>query len=194
MAKKDKKKIKTPAGPPAPQNREECAVAVADYGRVQSDRQRVLDEMNEKIRAVSQAYEAELAEYDDSLKVRHLAIQTWCEANRVGLADDNGVKYIQLTTGRVEWRKAPDKITAPAKPENLATVLDMLKQRGLGRFIRIKEEINKEAMLAEKNPIAEEGSTPAKPGLLVLIHGIAGLNLVAGKEEFHVKPLEVDPS
>ncbi len=196
MAKKTSKKtkIKTPAGPPAPQSREECAVAIAEYGRVQADRQRTLDEMNEKIRAVTQDYEAELETFDESLKLRHLAIQTWCEANRVGLAEDNGVKYIQLTTGRVEWRKAPDKITAPNKPENLDTVLKMLKEKHLERFIRVKEEINKEAMLAEKTPVPEEGSKPAKPGLLVLIHGIPGLSLVQGKEEFHVKPLEIDPS
>lgn len=195
MAKTSKKtKIKTPAGPPAPQTREECAIAITEYGRVQNDRARKLFEKDERIRAISQEYEEELAALDESLKLRHQAIQTWCEANRVGLAEESGVKYIQLTTGRVEWRKGLDKITAPKKPENLETVLKMLHERGLDRFIRIKEEINKEAMLNEKNPVPEEGSKPAKPGLLVLIHGIPGLNLTIGGEEFHVKPLEIDPS
>lgn len=184
-----KRKLSTPSRP-APQSREECAAAISTYGLIQAQRQGLLDEMNAKTRAITQQYEQQLADLDAELKQRHLAIQTWCEPHRADLADSNGVKYIEFTTGRVEWRKDQDKITTSRDPGNIAQAIHVLRERGLDRFVRVIEEINKEAMLAEKQP----GPESDKPGLAILIHGIPGLNLVIGKEAFHVKPLEINPS
>lgn len=176
------KKLRLPAGPAAPQDPQECASAIATYGRLEADRARLVDEMNERIRNIGNEYQQRISDIEESLKNRLQAIQIYCEAHRVALTDDNGVKYAEFTTGRVEWRKAPDSIVAPQKEENLDTVIDLLEKRGLARFIRIKKEISKAAMLLEKEH------------LKALIAGIPGLSLKIGKETFCVKPLEVDPT
>jgi phage host-nuclease inhibitor protein Gam len=56
--------------------------------------------------------------------------------------------------------------------------------------VRTIEEVNKEAMLAEKNPDVETGA----PGLEALIQGVPHIRLTIGKEAFIVEPLKVDPS
>ena len=55
-------------------------------------------------------------------------------------------------------------------------VLENLRRLGLARFIREKEEPNKEAMLADPAAVA----------------GIAGISIVTGVEDFIVEPFEVE--
>lgn len=175
------KKLKT-AAIAAPQNPHECACRISTFGELQARRAALVAEMSERQRAVGEEYQERITKIDERLKEEHLAIQAFCEPNRGELADENGVKYIEFTTGRVEWRKQHDTITAPAKAETLDTVFSLLEQRGLHRFIRTKREINKEVMLAEKTNLAG------------LIAGIPGLGLRTGTEAFTIKPLETDPS
>lgn len=176
-----KPKLKTPAIQ-APQTPQENAVRISNYGALQARRAALVAEMSERQRGIGEEYQADISLIDAALREEHLAIQMFCEAHRGELAEENGVKYIEFTTGRVEWRKQPDIIAAPTKPDTQDTVFSLLEQRGLHRFIRVKREINKEAMLAEKGNLAG------------LIAGIPGLSLRTGSEAFTIKPLETNPS
>ena len=53
-------------------------------------------------------------------------------------------------------------------------MLDTLLRMGLGRFVRVKNEPNKEAMLNEPDAV----------------RGIAGISIVSGLEDFIVTPFE----
>lgn len=53
-------------------------------------------------------------------------------------------------------------------------VIEALKRLGLGKFVRTKEEINKEAILNEPDEV----------------RGVAGLNVVTGVEDFVITPFE----
>lgn len=53
-------------------------------------------------------------------------------------------------------------------------MLETLLRMGLGRFVRVKNEPNKEAMLNEPEAV----------------RGIAGINIVTGVEDFIVVPFE----
>ena len=55
-------------------------------------------------------------------------------------------------------------------------MLETLRSLGLGRFIRSKEEPNKEAMLADPKAVS----------------GIAGITIVTGIEDFVIEPFEVE--
>jgi phage host-nuclease inhibitor protein Gam len=176
-----KPKLKTPAVD-APQSTHDCACRISAYGELQARRAALVAEMSERQRQIGEEYQERITKIDERLKLEHMAIQMFCEPNRGSLADENGVKYIEFTTGKVEWRKQPDTIAVPRTPENLDTVLGLLEQRGLVRFIRVKREINKEAMLLER------------VNLTGLIAGIPGLSLRIGQEAFTIKPLETDPS
>lgn len=173
MAKKPK--LKVPAGPPAPQDRDQCATAIADYGRMQRNRDRLMAEMNDQIAKITEQYQPQIDEHNASLELRLKAIQVYCEANRDELTSGNKVKFANLITGQVEWRKATDSVTVP-RGEALDAVLNLLKQRKLDRFIRTKEEINKEAILLDRKAIAD----------------VPGIRVNIGKEAFSVTPFEVE--
>jgi phage host-nuclease inhibitor protein Gam len=59
-------------------------------------------------------------------------------------------KTVALTTGEIGWRLRPPKVVV----RGVEAVLDKLKRMGLDRFIRTKEEINKEAILNEPDAVA----------------------------------------
>lgn len=94
----------------------------------------------------------------------------WAEVNRQKLTNSGQTKTVKLPSGELRWRKTPPKVNL----RSVAKILVELKKRGLHRFIRTKEEINKEAMLAEL-AVAE-----AVPGVTI-----------SSIEEFIIKPLDL---
>lgn len=76
-------------------------------------------------------------------------IQTWCEAHRDELTGNGKVKFANLTTGEVQWRNRPPSVSI----RGADNVIELLRRLGLERFIRVKEEINKDAILNEKEAV-----------------------------------------
>ncbi|CAK0765945.1 hypothetical protein CCP3SC15_330001 [Gammaproteobacteria bacterium] len=81
----------------------------------------------------------------------------------------NDERTIELSNGAFGWRITPPKVNV----RNEDGVLEQLHAKGLVRFIRVVNEINKEAILVEPDAIAE----------------IKGLT-VANSEQFWAKPFE----
>ena len=98
-------------------------------------------------------------------------LRAWCEANRAVLTDGGKRKFAELGTGRIEWRLAPQKVTI----KGVEDVLAAIKTLGLA-FVRTKEEIDKEAMLAD----------PDKARL------VPGVTIGSEGETFSVEPFEVE--
>ena len=71
----------------------------------------------------------------------------------------------------MKWRMRPPRVAIRA----VDNVLETLKRLGLSRFIRVKEEPNKEAMLAEPEAVA----------------GLAGVKIEQG-EDFVIVPFETE--
>ena len=68
------------------------------------------------------------------------------------------------------WRQRPPSVSI----RGVDAVMDTLLRMGLGRFVRVKNEPNKEAMLNEPDAV----------------RGIAGISIVTGQEDFTVVPFE----
>jgi phage host-nuclease inhibitor protein Gam len=81
-------------------------------------------------------------------------------------------KSANLVTGEVSWRQRPPSVSISKAND----VIQRLRGLGLFRFIREKEEINKEAILAEPAEVA----------------GIKGIKLGTGVEDFVITPFEVE--
>jgi len=167
------KKLKTPAGPAAPQDRDQCATAIADYARVLRDKEALMIEMNNLITSITERFQPQIDELDDSIQLRLKGIQIYCEANRDELTDGGKVKFANLITGQVEWRKATDSVTLP-RGEGLDAVIKLLEEKRLDRFVRVKKEVNKEAILLDRSAVA----------------GIPGIRINIGKENFSITPFE----
>jgi len=119
--------------------------AIAELGRQQRERVRIETAMNDELARIKQQWEEEAAPHREAIKRLSHDIQAWCEANRAQLTDEGKLRTVALASGEVQWRETPPRVTV-RNPEQVLAMLDKL---GLRRFVRVKEEVNKEAIAAE---------------------------------------------
>ena len=152
-----------------PRDRDQVNEAIAELGRLQRERVRIETALNDEQAQVKARHDAEAKPHGDRISELTKGLQLWCEANRAQLTQDGKVKFHDFATGQVKWRLRPPSIAIRGMEGVMAT----LKKLDLGRFIRVKEEIDKEALLREPE-IAKE---------------IGGIN-ISQREDFVVVPHE----
>lgn len=163
-------KIKAKAMAYSPQTRDDCASDIRKLGDLQRELLRAEAHMNDKIAKITAAAQPELDDLKARIATLQTGVQTWCEANRDTLTDGGKVKTANLVTGEVAWRQRPPSVSV----RGADTVIDTLRRLGLVRFIRTRDEVNKEAILNEPDAV----------------RGVAGLNIVTGVEDFSIVPFE----
>lgn len=166
------KKMKTRgANLPVPQSREEAAEAVKQIGIWQRQRARIEADLNDQIAEMKKEAEAAAAPLAECIEAATEGLKLWAEANRQRITDGGRVKFADLGTGKISWRFRPPSV----RLTKVEQVIEAIKKLGLPQFLRVKEEPNKEAMLAD----------PEKARL------IAGVSIGTEGEDFIVEPLEV---
>ncbi len=160
MAKTATKVKAAAASAPVPQTREEVAEAIAAIGRHARERARIEAAMGDAIARVREQFEAQALPYADSIRTLTEGVQTWCEAHRDELTQGGRVKTAAFASGDVSWRMTPPKVVLKGVEE----LLKLLRRRNLARFIREREEVNKEAILAEPDAVT------AIPGIRIEQH------------------------
>lgn len=128
-----------------PQSREDCTDYIARIGRAQRERERIQAAMNDELSAIRTRYEEQARPHAETIKALSQGVQIWCDANREALTLGNKTKTANLASGEVRWRLRPPKVVI----RGLDAVMSALKDMRLERFIRVKEEVNKEAILAD---------------------------------------------
>lgn len=167
---KTKPRVKTEAAAfYVPQSRDEVAEAIAKIGQHQRERELITTAMNEALALRKGEFENEAKPHAEAIAALTKGVHTWCEANRATITKDGKVKFHEFATGEVKWRLRPPSIAI----RGADAVMAALKSLRLERFIRVKEEIDKEAMLREPEAIAA-------------VRGVS----VAQKEDFVVVPFE----
>lgn len=158
---------------PVPQDDSEAREAIREIGDLNRDVLRLEAEMNDKIAVLQQEYGDRVAPLRDAIVAKHEGLKTFCEANRARLTAGGKVKYHRFATGQISWRLRPAKVSI----RGVEDVIAAIKAARLGsKFLRIKEEINKDAML-------EERSTA---------QAIRGVTIGSDGEDFIVEPFETD--
>jgi len=153
------------------QSKSEVMDNITEIGNKQREIARLEAEMNDKIAEITDSYKGNINALQlDVERLTHQA-QIWCEANRNSLLD-KGLKTANLIVGEVSWRYRPAKVTI--RKEDF--VIEQLEQAGLERFVRIKKNVNKEAILADPQAVKE----------------ISGISIVQGVEDFIISPFEVE--
>jgi phage host-nuclease inhibitor protein Gam len=165
-------RLKQPAQKTAyvPQNRDECAEMINQIGRISRQIAGTQAAMNDEIAAVTDRYTGMVTPQEAILKQLQEGVQAFCEANRLELTQNGKIKSAEFVTGTVQWRQRPPSVTL----KGVETVIETLKNLKLSKFIRTKEEVNKEAILLE----------PAK------VKGISGITIKTGVEDFVITPFE----
>ena len=99
-------------------------------------------------------------------------------------------KTVALPAGEIAWRQRPPSV----KITKADLVLKTLKALGLGRYIRTKEEIDKDTILAAHSAARLAPSTdPARAELLAeadKLAAVSGIEIVTGVEDFAIVPFE----
>ena len=167
---KSSSRIKKPATPQCvPQSREQVAEAIGELGRLQRDLERIGADMNDELADVKARFEADAEPYRQRQEALFAGVQVWCEAHRDTLTQGGKVKTAAFTTGEVSWRTRPPSVTV----RGIEAVIDALRRLRLTRFLRVKTEVNKEAILNEPEAVA-------------LVPGIR----ISQGEDFAVTPFE----
>ena len=156
---------------PVPKDLSEAAWFLAEIGK----EQRVIDKIQLDINA--RVEELKVKAINDAKPRQNRISQlmeglfAYAEANRDELTENGKIKTIKAPTGVFCWRMTPPAVFL----RNVKSIIANLKLLGLKQFIRIKEEIDKEAMLKE-------------PEVAKKIKGVS----ISKYEEFVVKPTELE--
>lgn len=155
----------------APRDADEANAYLARIGALQRDLQLIQTALNEAHAADKARAEAEAKPLVEQVERLTRGVQLWAEAHRESLTAGGKSKTVQLPAGEIAWRQRPPSV----RIRDVPGVLVALAKAGLWRFIRTKQEIDKEAMLRE-------------PGVAGLVPGVS---IGSAGEEFVVTPLEV---
>lgn len=151
------------------QSRDEVQSMIALVGECEREITRLTTEMNDKIAIITEEYASQIQPLKLAIDEMTAKAQIWCEANRNELLEKGG-KTANLITGEVAWRMRPPSVSL----RKIDEVIEHLERFGLDRFIRVKKEINKEAILAEPTAVTD----------------IAGITINSGIEDFIITPFE----
>ncbi|EAP9507711.1 host-nuclease inhibitor protein Gam [Salmonella enterica] len=168
MAKKVSR-LKAAAASYTPQSKEQVSVDIKKIGDIQRELTRIEADANDQIAVIMNQNTPKIEALRAELDVLQKGVQTWCEANRSSITKGSS-KTANLITGEVAWRTKPDSVSI----KGVELVLEALKKLKLDRFIRRKEEVNKDAILADKKAV----------------ENIKGISIVSGKEVFSITPFE----
>ncbi|ADE84761.1 host-nuclease inhibitor Gam family protein [Rhodobacter capsulatus] len=168
------KKTKTKASAlPIPQDDSEARSAIREIGDLNRKIARAEADLNDEIAALQEKYGTLVEPLRAEIEAKTEGLKMFCEVNRDRLTRGNKVKFARFTTGEISWKLRPAKVTIRKVDEVLATI----KKLGLAaQFIRTKEELNKEAMLANRQ----------------LAKTIAGVTIGSDGEDFIVEPFETE--
>jgi len=164
------KRIKAKSLANAPQTRDDVIADIAQIGICQRERQKIEARMNDELAKVREEFETEALAHAEEIKRLAAGVQIWCEANRVELTSNGKIKTVNFATGDVKWRLRPPSVAI----RTAEAVIEALKNLKLDRFIRTKEEVNKEAILAEPSAVS----------------GVRGIKINTDLEDFVIEPFE----
>jgi phage host-nuclease inhibitor protein Gam len=168
MAKKPKAKAITRV----PQSREDAVWAIGRIGTLRREIVQHQATAEEAVRVAGEQLERDTVNLIGELAEHEKGLQTWCEANRQALTAEGKVKFHDFGTGQVKWRLRPASVSI----RGVETVIEACKSLGLKKFIRTKEELNKEAMLADQDRART----------------IAGVTIKSAGEDFVIEPTSID--
>lgn len=152
------------------QSLDEAQMLIGKIGDNQREITRLTTAMNDEIAQITEKYAEQINPHKLSIDELTAKVQIFCEANRDKLLEKGG-KTANLITGEVSWRIRPPSVSL----RKIDDVIERLERFGLGRFVRVKKEVNKEAILAEPNTVTD----------------IVGITVNSGIEDFIITPFEV---
>lgn len=155
-----------------PQGRDEANALIARIGTLRRELDRIAADMNDELARIKEQHELRAEPLKAEAETAVEGLKIWCEANRAGLTQGGKVKSAAFPAGEVRWRARPPRVTV----RGADAVIEALERLGLTKFVRLKREVNKEAILDAPGEVA----------------GIAGITIGSEGEDFTVEPFAGD--
>ena len=167
MAKKAIKHVVVPI----PASLKEAAEFIGRIGKEQREIDRIQNELNEVVEKLKSKSMSESQVRNENISQLFEGLFIFAESHRNELTEDGKKKTVEVPTGIFAWRLTPPSVSL----KSIKEVISSLRSLGLRRFLRMKVEVNKEAMLKE-------------PELAKTVKGVT----ISQREEFVVKPAELE--
>jgi phage host-nuclease inhibitor protein Gam len=157
---------------PVPQSRDEAAATITAIGDIGRSLGRLEADMNDQLAEIKTTFEHLAEPLRLARQEKTEGLKMWAEANRVSLTGGDKTKTVDLGTGLLRWRRRPPSV----RLTKVEDIIERLKVLGLRRFLRIKEEVDREAMQREPE----------------VAQTIAGVSIGSAGEDFVVEPYEAE--
>lgn len=129
-------------------SRADAEQAFADYNTCYSQLEIQNGKMNAELTAVKEKYESKINELQKQKDAHFEVLQTYAENNPDEFKDK---KSMDFTHGTIGFRTGTPKLSL-LKGYKWPAVLDLVKKH-LKKYIRTKEEVDKESLLSDRNSI-----------------------------------------
>ncbi len=143
-----KSRIKAPAS--AVRTREEMESLVGEITALKTREQKLTAEMNKRINDIRVDYDAALSGIAEEIDGKMALARDWAEAHP---SEFGSGKSIDMTHGQVGWRTGNPTLKTLAG-WTWDRVLERLRAGHWVKYLRIKQEPNKEALLADREAVA----------------------------------------
>ncbi|MGQ0738261.1 MAG: host-nuclease inhibitor Gam family protein [Bacteroidota bacterium] len=131
-------------------NRENAEDAFAKYNDCISKLEVQQGKMNQELTAIKEKYEPGISKLQEQKDGHFEVLQAYAEANPEMFADK---KSLEFTHGNIGFRTGNPKLVT-RKGFKWPAVFELVKEK-LGRYIRKKEEVDKEGLLADRKALGE---------------------------------------
>ena len=158
MSKINNSRIKKPAAVvPMPQTRSQMESLVGQIARLKRQEATERLALDQKIAAIKEQHEEALTAIAEALKPLLAAAEHWSTNNPAEFGKNKSAAFLQ---GKVGWRTGTPKLEPLNKKWNWKTITEAVQQL-LPAFIRNKPEVDKEAILAQRDEEIMKLSLPA---------------------------------
>ena len=121
--------------------------ALLEIGKAESIRSKKEAMMNAQIQKVREKFEEETMLERNTIQTLESDIETYCAKNKKEFEKDK--RTIELIHGSVGYRTNPPKVLQLNNKFKVATSIGLIKKLLTTKYIRSKEELNKESILSD---------------------------------------------
>lgn len=146
-----KNRIKLTA--PALKSRAQAEDTLRQVAEITLQRNQAQIDMDREITAIRERYEEAIGDANKSLEEKTELLRSWSESNP---SEFNGLKSLELVHGLIGWRTGQPTLKT-LSGWTWDRVLEKLKTLLRTDYIRTKEEVNKQAIIADRETLTPQG-------------------------------------